>query len=252
MTYTDSHFIIEIVLVRVVQLWKIDEMKGTIIVDKIYKILPGYAFIPIASRVVLNVIVYFGSRIITSGMYHHDFSIFIDKRLPFVAPMMIIYVLAYVHWIVGFGVIGRESREICYEFMSAEQIAKLMCLLCFIAIPTTMMRPEITGNGFSDWLSKLIYMADNPDNLFPSIHCLESWIVCRGAMKCKKMGNTYKIIMFVGAVLVFASTLLVKQHVFVDIIGGIGVVEIGLLLSKKLNVSRIYYNLENKLEKNER
>ena len=227
-------------------------MKGTIIVDKIYKILPGYAFVPIIASVVLNVIVYFGSRIITVGMYHYDFSISIDKQLPFVAPMMVIYVLAYVHWIVGFIVIGRESRELCYEFMSAEQIAKLMCLLCFIAIPTTMVRPEITGSSFSDWLSKLIYMADSPDNLFPSIHCLESWIVCRGAMKCKKMGNTYKIIMFVGAVLVFASTLLVKQHVFVDVIGGIGVVEIGLLLSKKLNVSRIYYNLENKLEKNER
>ena len=223
----------------------------TIVVDKIYKILPKYALLPIIASIILNVLVYFGSRIITTGLYHYDLSIFIDKQLPFVPPMMIIYVLAYVHWIVGFIVIGRESREICYELMSAEQIAKIICLLCFLAIPATITRPEITGDGFCNWLSKLIYMADNPDNLFPSIHCLESWLVFRGAMKCKREGNTYKIVMLISAIMVFASTLLVKQHVFVDVIGGIAVVEIGLFLSRKFNVSRIYYKLETKMVKYE-
>ena len=38
--------------------------------------------------------------------------------------------------------------------------------------------------------------------------------------------------MFISAILVFASTVLVKQHVFVDIIGGVAAVEIGLCLAK--------------------
>lgn len=220
--------------------------------NKVYKILPLYAVIPIAASVILNVIVYFGSRIVTTGMFHYDFSIIIDEKLPFVAPMMIIYVLAYVAWIVGFIVIGRESREVCYEVMSAEQIAKLLCLVCFFAFPTTMVRPEITGNGFCNWLTEVIYLADSPDNLFPSIHCLESWICFRGAMRCKKVGITYKIVMFIAAVLVFASTLLVKQHVFVDVIGGIAVVEVGLFLARKLQISNIYFAIEDKIKKNER
>lgn len=230
---------------------KIRELGGLFALNKIYKILPKYAYIPILASLVLNVIVYFGSRIITTGMHHYNFSIFIDEKIPFVSPMILIYVLAYVSWAIGFIVIGRENREVCYEVMSAEQIAKLMCLICFFAIPSTIVRPEITGVGFCNWLTEVIYMADNPDNLFPSIHCLESWICFRGAMRCKRTGYTYKLVMFISAILVFASTVMVKQHVFIDIIGGIVVVEAGLFLAKKLNTARIYFALERKLERNE-
>ena len=114
-------------------------------------------------------------------------------------------------------------------------------------MPTTLTRPEITGTGFWNWLTSLIYSTDAADNLFPSIHCLESWILFRGVMRCEKQGTTMKIFMFVSAILVFASTVLIKQHVVIDIIGGVLVVEIGLFLAKKLNTKRIFYAIENKL-----
>lgn len=216
--------------------------------NKIYKILPKYAIIPIVASLVLNMLVYFGSRLFTTQLHHYDFSIVLDDYIPFISGWMVIYVLAYVAWVVGFIVIGRESRKVCYEVFAGEQVAKLLCLICFIIIPSTIVRPEITGTGFCEWLSRLIYSTDSPDNLFPSIHCLESWICFRGATRCKKTGKSYKAIMFVAAILVFASTLLVKQHVFVDVLGGIAAVEIGLFVSKKFNLSRIYYGLENKIK----
>lgn len=219
--------------------------------EKIYKVLPKYAVIPILSSLILNCLVYWGSRIITGNMYHYDLSIGIDRMLPFVPEMIVPYVLAYVAWIIGFIVIGRESREVCYEVMTGEQIAKIICLVCFIVMPTTITRPEITGSGISSTLSQLIYNADSPDNLFPSIHCLESWLCFRGSIRCKKVGKCYRIVMFIAAILVFASTVLVKQHVFIDIIGGIAVVEIGLLLSGKLKLYKGYFLIEKKLEKNE-
>ena len=163
--------------------------------------------------------------------------------------MMSVYVLAYVVWIVGFIVIGRESREVCYEVLTAEQIAKLCCLVAFIAIPTTIIRPEVTGTGFFQWLSRLIYSMDSPDNLLPSVHCLENWICFRGAMKCKKVGKGYKIFMFVAAILVFASTLMVKQHVVLDVVAAIVVVELGLFLSRRFNLSKIYFIIEDRLFK---
>jgi len=161
--------------------------------------------------------------------------------------MVSVYVLAYVTWILGFIIIGRESKKLCYEVCSAEMIAKLICLVCFIMMPTTLTRPEITGTGFWNWLTSLIYSMDAADNLFPSIHCLESWILFRGVMRCEKQGTAMKIFMFVSAILVFASTVLIKQHVVIDIIGGVLVVEIGLFLAKKLNTKRIFYAIENKL-----
>jgi len=59
-------------------------------------------------------------------------------------------------------------------------------------------------------------------------------------MRCEKQGTAMKIFMFVSAILVFASTVLIKQHVVIDIIGGVLVVEIGLFLAKKLNTKRIF------------
>ena len=146
-------------------------------------------------------------------------------------------------------VIGRESREVCYEVLTAEQIAKLCCLVAFIAIPTTIIRPEVTGTGFFQWLSRLIYSMDSPDNLLPSVHCLENWICFRGAMKCKKVGKGYKIFTFVAAILVFASTLMVKQHVVLDVVAAIVVVELGLFLSRRFNLSKIYFIIEDRLFK---
>lgn len=215
-------------------------------VERIYKILPKYAFLPIITSLLLNSVTYFGSRIFTTNLKHHDFSIFLDKQIPFVPFMITVYILAYVVWIIGFVVIGRESKEVCYQVFTGEQIAKICCLLAFIIVPSTIIRPEITGNGIFEQLTKLIYSMDSPDNLLPSIHCLENWICFRGAMKCKKVGKVYKTFMFVAAILVFASTLMVKQHVVLDVIAGIAVVELGIFLSKKFNLGRIYYIIENR------
>lgn len=222
-------------------------MKKNMVLDKMFDILPRYAIVPIVACLVLNVLVYFGSRFFTAGLHHYDFSILIDDYIPFVPEWIIIYVLAYVAWAVGFIVIGRESRDVCYEVLAGEQVAKLLCLVCFLFIPSTLARPEITGTGFCDWLSRFIYNVDSPDNLFPSIHCLESWLCFRGAMRCKKVGRPYKVTMFAAAILVFASTVFVKQHVFIDVLGGVAVVEIGLLVSKKLKLGKLYYELEDRI-----
>ena len=200
------------------------------------KIIPSYAVIPIIMSLVVNMITYFGTRIFTTKLHHYNINCFIDDMIPFTTFMIWIYVLSYVIWVVGFIVIGRENKKVCYEVLFGEQIAKLMCLVIFVAFPTTLIRPEFDVNTLSEWMTNLIYTLDSPDNLFPSIHCLESWVCFRGAMSCKKVGKVYKVIMLILALLVFASTVMVKQHVFVDIIGAILVVEIGLALAKRLNI----------------
>ena len=217
--------------------------------QKIYRILPRYAFVPLICCILINAVTYFGTRIFTTGMYHYDFSIPLDDMIPFAPFMIIFYILAYVSWVVGFVIIGRESRQVCYEICTAEQLAKIMCLAAFLIIPSTIVRPEITGNGIFDWLTKFIYTIDSPDNLLPSIHCLENWICFRGAMRCKKVGTGFRIGMFISAMLVFASTLMVRQHVFLDVVSAVAVTEIGLFAVKKLNLERIYYNMEKRLDK---
>lgn len=204
------------------------------------QLIPRYAYLPIVVCLVWNTLVYNMTRFFTNKMPHYDFSIKLDSYIPFVSSFVVIYVLSYVLWIIGFLVFAKESRSLCNEFFAAEFVCKTICLLCFVIIPTTMTRANVPSGGVLNWLTNAVYSLDQPNNLFPSIHCMESWICFRGALRCKKVHPMYSKVWFVLAILICMSTVFVKQHVFVDIIGGIVVAEIGLFLSKKFNLGRAY------------
>lgn len=217
----------------------------------ISKLIPAYAVIPLLACVILNTIVYYGNRLIPKYQYF-DVSIpAIDDHIPLVTWMIVFYVFSYVFWVVGFVIIGRENKETCYEMLSGEMIAKAMCLVFFFAMPTEMVdwpSGQFEINNVFDWGTQFIYDMDEPNNLFPSIHCLESWVVTRGAFRCKKPHKWYRVYCVVIMLGIFASTVLVRQHVVVDIVGGILVAELGLALAKRFRTGRIFSLLERKKE----
>lgn len=204
--------------------------------EKLASIYPTYSILPIAAMLGMNMVAYMGTRIFTTGRYHYNIESPLDRLLPLVPFFVVFYVLAFAQWITGYLLIGREKKEYCYRFFLGEIIAKAICLVIFLVFPTTLNRPEITGNGIFERLLAFIYSVDAADNLFPSIHCLESWMCWRG---CRKLTQTRLPGWFSGAnlvltLLVFASTVLCKQHVLIDIAGGVAVVEIGLFLAPKI------------------
>lgn len=209
------------------------------------KIVPRYSIIPLIMLLGFNCITYFGTRVFTQSMEHHNIATFLDDALPFVPAFITFYILAYVQWVIGYIVIARESREVCYEIFAAELFAKFVCLICFCVYPTTLTRPEITGSGIFNDLTALIYSTDAADNLFPSIHCLESWVCFRGAMYTKKMPGWYKWVMLVFSLCVFASTVLVKQHVIYDMFGAVAFVELGIWLTRRFKLNRFFEKIEN-------
>ncbi len=207
------------------------------------KVMPRYSRIPLLMVLIINILVYYFSRLININLEHHSLEIWIDRELPFLPEFIVIYVLAYVQWIVGYIVISRESRKSCYKYMSAEIVAKLICCVFYIFYPTAIARPEITDGGIFNWMTSLIFAFDPANNLFPSVHCLASYLCFRGAISAKKVGLSYKIVNLVFAILVFLSTVFVKQHFFVDIFGGIIVVEVGILLVRLFKIDRIFIKI---------
>ena len=218
--------------------------------ERLEKLFPFYAIIPIAACLIFNVLVYNGNRLLTADRVHFDLSIpFIDGNIPFWRWMIVFYVLSYVYWAAGFLVVARENRAFCYEMCAGEMIGKFFCLVFFLAMPTVM--PDWPSGTFEinngiDWLTQFIYDMDEPNNLFPSIHCSESWFCLRAIFGSKKTNVPFRIVAVVMTVGIFASTVLVKQHVFVDIIGGVAVAEAGLLLGRKLRAGRLFERLEPK------
>lgn len=194
-------------------------------------LIPKYSRIPLLSVLLFNMLVYFLSKPFL-GERFFDLSIGLDTQIPFCAPFVIFYVLAYLQWGLGYIIVGRESRAACYRMVAADLIAKTVCLVFFIAMPTTIVRPELTEGGVFEWMTGLIYDMDSPVNLFPSIHCLESWAVFRCALPLKKIGLWYKITTGVITVGVFFSVVFLKQHFLIDIPAGILVFELGLLVTR--------------------
>lgn len=202
------------------------------IVKRLMGIVPDYAYLPLAFMFLINLVTYYGTRLITDHFKHYDISVSLDNRLPFWPVFIIPYLFAFAQWTVGFIVISRSSKAYCYKVISGEIFSKLIVCIIFVLFPTTVFRNEISGQDLCSQVVAFIYRIDAPTNLFPSIHCLESYICMRTALEMKEVSKKYKTSMIVTGLLVFMSTLLVKQHVVLDVLGAVVVAETGRFIAE--------------------
>lgn len=197
-------------------------------------LIPKYAIKPLALALLVNSCVYMGIAQLRRFLTFSSLETPLDTALPFLAPFVLFYVLAFVQWGLNYLLIARDSKELCYRFVLGNIIAKLICLFFFLLLPTTLARPEVTGTDLCSRLVRLIYTFDPPVNLFPSIHCLESWCCIRASFLLKKSNRTYQTATLIMSLGVFASTLFIKQHVIADVFGGIVVFEAGFRLAGRI------------------
>ena len=215
---------------------------------KITGIVPAYGFFPLVFSFVFNCLVYSGSRAVAGSWYHHNIESNLDLRLPFLPQFLIIYFGCYIFWAANYILAARQDREEVYRFFTADFISRCVCLVIFLAYPTTNTRPVIEGSGFWDLLAGWLYSIDAADNLFPSIHCLVSWFCFLAVKGQKKIPIWYKAVSFILAVLVFLSTLFTKQHVIVDVAGGIFLAQGCFWIGKHTEIWHIYEHIGNKIE----
>lgn len=212
------------------------------------RILPAYGVFPVIFSFVFNCLVYSGSRMIAGGWYHHNIETGVDRRIPFVPEFLVIYFGCYVFWAVNYILIARQDRRSVYQFFTGDFISRCVCLVSFLAFPTTNTRPLITGSGLWNQAALWLYSIDAADNLFPSIHCLVSWFCYLGIRGRKEIPRWYQSVSMVIAILVFASTLLTKQHVIVDVAGGVLLAEFCFFIGRKTDLYRIYERFGSRIE----
>ena len=206
--------------------------------NRMDRLFPPYARPWLLGTVACMFVVYYGNRLISDGLYHHNIMLPIDEKIPLVPAFILIYVLGFPFWLWNGILVAREDKETCSQVLLAVMLAKLACGIIYIFYPTTMIRPEVTGTDFCSSLVKLIYSVDKPYNLMPSIHCMDSWFCWRGISGCKKVPDWYKKFSLILAVLICLSTLLVRQHVIIDVPTGILMAEAGLFVTKRIFLSK--------------
>ncbi len=182
-----------------------------------------------------NLAAFYGTRLLDTGAPVHSMATAPDARIPFVPAMIVVYLLAFVQWALGYLVLVHEPPRVCRRYACAMVLAQIISAACFLLCPTVMTdRPVPEGADLFSRLTALVFSMDAPDHLFPSLHCLESWMFMRITLASGQVRRPLKIFSVLFTSAVFASVVLVKQHYLADIPGGIAVAELGLLLTAPL------------------
>jgi membrane-associated phospholipid phosphatase len=151
----------------------------------------------------------------------------IDYMIPFVPSFVIFYMLTFVYVIVVPYIIIKDENQ--FAALSLSFIFTMFLgYITFLLFPVkTVLRPENLTNGFFTGLVKLSYLADAPGfNNFPSLHVALSLLASLIIYQHDKK-HWWVWIMFAGITL---STMLIKQHYFIDAVAGILLGIIGYLV----------------------
>jgi membrane-associated phospholipid phosphatase len=168
---------------------------------------------------VVWVIVFVAEGFLAVTLPTRDLTSWIDRQIPVVPQFVWFYILCYVFPFVPVAVTKNWHR-----FNIALISVGLCTLIAFIGhvgIPVAFPRPQL-GTGISDRVLRCIYENDfrpGAQNL-PSLHVAIAWIIY---FACRRQG-LHRILeqaMMLTACLISMSTVLIKQHLVVDFVGGI-------------------------------
>lgn len=149
-----------------------------------------------------------------------------EKNLPFLPWTVVFYFIAYLQAIGIFLLISRHHiQKVLLGMIGIIAV----CGLFFLLWPTAYPRPSLpadTGN-----ISRVLYgfltAIDRPQNCFPSLHVAISLFAVFVLWRQNwHLGIFFLILSVLGIV----STLTLKQHYFVDVIGGFSLAILSFLL----------------------
>lgn len=201
------------------------------------KFVPTYAVLPLALTGLVNLLSYTGAKWIQS-VFHLDNTLDMttkwDALIPFEPLWMLPYLITFLFWFYLYTTVAKEGPEATYRLVAADCCGKLVCLIFFVVMPTTNVRPEVVGDGFIPFVVRFVYWIDAPRNLFPSLHCFIAWLGTRQMLEAKRPRHRVlvSVLCVIGSLIVFASTLFTKQHVLADVASGVALAELCFMVAK--------------------
>lgn len=182
-----------------------------------------------------NLLVYYGNKLYQrlSNCKLTDISTSLDSKIPTIPGFTPIYALAFPFWFGSLYLIFSQGEKHTRRMIYTNTAALIFCGIIFAVFPTTAARETIEAKDLCSLLLNFIYSCDTPTNLFPSIHCMESFLVFEGVKSIKNIPAYIKILVGIFAVLVCMSTLFTKQHVIPDVLAGIVAAELFWLIGKR-------------------
>lgn len=143
----------------------------------------------------------------------------IDRMIPFVPNAVYLYESLYLLMPVAPWLM--RSKEELYRYSSGLILMSFVGFCFFFFLPTSNPRPvDVLDTNI---LYRTLILLDSELNAFPSLHTAYALFhsACCHVIFCK--GSWHKLvrwIFWIWALLIMLSTLLTKQHVFIDVLSG--------------------------------
>lgn len=152
----------------------------------------------------------------------------LDDLIPFCELFTIPYFLWFGYIAIGYIFLLLADREEFVRLCIFLYTGMTVCLLIYTVFPNgQLLRIDYDTLGRSnfliDWI-KALQSSDSSYDVFPSIHCLNSFGMHIALAKSKKLGKYRKPIVissFILMILIALSTVFLKQHSVLDIYGAI-------------------------------
>ena len=147
----------------------------------------------------------------------------LDDWIPFVRQFVLIYVLWYPQMLGTTLVLLFKDRRAFVRYARSVVIALSACMLIFVIFPSGQeLRPaEVPGSDLTARLLRAIYAADTNTNVFPSMHVVGTLAAVIGIFDSRSAPRGVQWGVAALGVLINASTVLIKQHSVLDILGGV-------------------------------
>jgi len=174
--------------------------------------------------------------------HEYDFLTPVDKAFPFMPEFVWIYHSLMPVMVVTMTLLVKSRRNFFTVFW-AGLLATLAINALYILLPSFYPRPDFIPETLSEHILYSTYQVDNSSNTFPSGHVAYAWLMFYGAITSPKvkelpvLGRLYLL----WAIGITLSTLAIKAHYIIDVIGGFAVASFCFYVTKSFIEKRNCY-----------
>ncbi len=153
----------------------------------------------------------------------------LDNQIPFLRWTIWFYVSQYL--IIPFSFVLVKKTENYTSMFYSMLLATLFSCTIFLLYPTSINRPETLDSSLIDTVRWLLYQLDSPTNCFPSLHVA---LACLSGVFIAREYRWFGIVSWIWSSLIIISTMTLKQHYVIDVIGGIAIATLSYCLTSVL------------------
>ncbi len=159
----------------------------------------------------------------------------VDDWIPFCPAFVVFYVMWYPLAIgTGMYLLWKDPK-VFQRYMYFVSIGLTVSLLICLVFPNGQdLRPTALGNDIFSRIMRLIYAADTNTNVLPSMHVVGTCAAIAAWYHTEVQHKWVRPAILLLGLLINVSTVLVKQHSFLDIIAGVVLSAVVYVISYRL------------------